>query len=585
MLTFSGSPETWDLPLALYREGITMRLNRWNMVMLAALTLTALALAAWLGWSTYNYRPAYHQPQEMGPALPVLSGRVALVLIDGLPYHLATQMPCLQPLIGRAATAKSLSVLPTMSQATWTALLSGARPEISGAALFNAEYDALQPIQVDHLFALAKDAGMSTAIAGHKWWKKMIPAQFVDRSHYVAAFDAAGDLEATQAAIGFLHDPTIDLLLVYLGEYDEMSDIHGPSSQIGSEALRNTNERVCELLAEIDLGSTVLAITADHGQLPQGGHGGDDKPVRETLFLLAGPHVRPGEYQSIEQPDIALTLAALLGLPLPRSGQGRILHGLLEATPAVKMRWQAALAIQSMAQADAYLESIKAAKLPTALKDQVTKLEEALQVESLEEAERLSSTLLDQTALFLTRERAAKISRSRLTRVPIALGGLALIVLLFLDNWRRGHRAAMLLALLSAVAYQALWMARGHVFSLSTLSSPGSPVSLLVTLVGGAMAVLVLGWFLLWLPSFLRRDGTKPPLSSARAFSTGVVGILFLLGLAAFTVNGSLGSWQLVVPSLAFVVLLAWVQAALVGSLSLLGFGLVKLVQRIFRRR
>jgi hypothetical protein len=564
-----------------------MRLRNWNLILTAALGVASAASAGLLALKTLSYRPTYRQPQGTLPPAPALVSRLVLVMIDGLPYPLARDMSCMQQVAKRGASATSITVLPSMSQPAWTALVTGARPEISGAALFNAEFAAIQPIPVDHLFLLAKQAGLTTALAGQEWWRRMIPAQFVDRAHYVAGFDAAGDQEATLAAVEFLGDPTVNLLMLYLGEYDEASDVHAATSQAAQEALQRTNERLCTLLERVDWSNTVVAVAADHGQLPQGGHGGDDKSVLETLFVLSGPHVRPGEYHTIQQPDIAVTLAALLGLPLPRSGQGRILYELLETSPAEKARGQAALVVQTMAQADAYLWSIKAPTLPTALHDQASKLSTLLQAERIEEADRLSSTLLDQTALYVTRERAAKINSSRLARVPLALVGLALILVTFVANWRSRYTAALLLALLGVAAYQAFWIARGHVYSLSTLGSAGSPMNLVVTLVGGALGILALGLLLLWLLSLLRRDSKALLFSSAAVstFCVGIVGILFSVGLIAFTANGSLGSWQIVVPRLAFLALLAWLQATLIGLVSLLGFGLVRLVRCLYFRK
>ena len=46
--------------------------------------------------------------------------------------------------------------------------------------LFNAEDNAIQPIQVDHLFQLAKQASLTTALAGELWWEKMVPAKVAE---------------------------------------------------------------------------------------------------------------------------------------------------------------------------------------------------------------------------------------------------------------------------------------------------------------------------------------------------------------------------------------------------------------------
>jgi hypothetical protein len=558
-----------------------MELKHWNWVFVAILIISALGGAGLLGCRTLCYQPAYVQPQETGNYLPDLVPRLVFVIVDGLPYHLAAEMSSMQKVARQGAAARSISVLPSMSQPTWTALVSGARPEISGAALFNAEGDALKAVQVDQLFALVKQTRRVTALAGQEWWQRMIPAQFVDRAHFVAEFDAAGDAEATQAAIDFVQDPEVGFLLLYLGDYDELSDTRGPTSGEAQQALQRTDENLSALLEQVDWSDTVVAIAADHGQLPQGGHGGDDRSALETLFVMAGPRVRQGGFGTIQQPDIAATLAALLGLSLPRSSQGRILYELLDASPFEKARGQVALVSQTIAQADAYLRSIKSETVPAGLRDQTVRLDALLRAARTDEVDRLANSLLDHIGLYVEQTRAQKVNRGRLARLPLALVGWVLIVVTFAMNWHRGHKAQLLLALLGAGAYHALWIMRGHVYSLSTLSSPGSPMSLALTLAGGALISLALGLLLLGTLAWIHRGSPAPHsfMESAFAYCVGLTGFLFAVGLAAYVANSGLGDWYLVVPRLAFLALLSWVQTALVGVLSLLGFGLAVFVR------
>ena len=564
-----------------------MNLKHWNWVFVAILTLAALGGAGFLAYRTVYYQTAYIQPQETGNYLPTLAPRLIFVIVDGLPYPLAAQLSSMQQVAKRGAAAKSISVIPSMSQPTWTALVTGARPEINGAALFNAEGDAITTIQVDHLFALVKQTRRVTALAGQEWWRRMIPAEFVDRAHFVPEFDAAGDAEATQAAIDFVHDPEVGFLLLYLGDYDELSDTLGPSGAETQRALQRTDKNLTALLEQVDWSDTVVAIAADHGQLPQGGHGGDDPSVLETLFVIAGPRVRQGSFGTIQQPDIAATLSALLGLSLPRSGQGRILYELLDASPFEQARGQVALVAQSIVQADAYLRSIKGDAVPAGLRDQTVKLGALLQSAKTDEVDRLANSLVDHIRLYVEQTRSERDRQGRLARLPLALVGWALVVVTFATDWHRGHRAPLLLALLGVGAQHAFWIVRGHVYSLSTLSSADGTTNLAITLVGGALISLTLGLLLLAPLAWLR--GRRPASYSYRdsffVYCAGVTGFLFAVGLAAYVVNSGLGSWYLVVPRLAFLTLLSWVQTALAGVLSLFGFGLTGLAGLLLRRR
>jgi hypothetical protein len=566
-----------------------MKLKHWNWVFVAILTISALGGAGFLAYRTLYYQPAYIQLQETGNYLPALVPRLVLVIVDGLPYHLAAEMSSMRQVAERGAAARSISVLPSMSQPTWTALVTGARPEISGAALFNAEGDALRAIQVDHLFALVRQTRRVTALAGQDWWRRMIPEEYLDQAHFVPEFDAAGDAEATQAAVDFVRDPEVGFLLLYLGDYDELSDTRGPASAEAQQALRQTDDNLNALLDQVDWSNTVVAIAADHGQLPQGGHGGDERSVLETLFVIAGPRVRQGSFGTIQQPDIAATLSALLGLSLPRSGQGRILYELLDASPFEKARGQVALVAQTIVQADAYMRSIKGETVPAGLRDQTIKLNALLQAARTDEVDRLANSLLDHIALYVEQTRAEKVNRGRLARLPLALVGWVVVVVTFAINWHGGHRAPLLLALLGAAAHHAFWIVRGHVYSLSTLSSAGSPISLAITLAGAAAISLTLGLLVLTLLARLRprvppQAGLRLRVPASHSFGdsafvycVGVTGFLFAVGLAAYVVNSGLGSWYLVVPRLAFLTLLSWVQTALFGVLSVLGLGLAAL--------
>jgi hypothetical protein len=561
-----------------------MKTKTWNLLFVAVLTIAALVWAAIVAIGTFTYRPSYHRPLEQGRPTPMLVSRVVFVIVDGLRYEVSETMPALQRLRQSAAAGRSIVAVPSISQAAWTTLVSGARPEINGAVLFNAEDNAIQPIQVDHLFQLAKQASLTTALAGELWWEKMVPAKYLDKSHFVTTWDEAGDREATQAAVEFAQDPGVGFTLLYMAEYDEASDSHGAKSPAAMQAVEHLNANLDALISKLDWSNTVLIVTADHGQRDPGGHGGDERVVAQVPFIMAGARVRPGDYPAIQQPDIPATIAALLGLPLPRSGQGRILYEMLDVTDAEKAHGEAALVGQRLAQADAYLWSIKAETLPVALRNDVSRLDALVQQEKLADANQLGTSLLAQIAQRVARARNARINQGRLARLPVALVGLALLAITVFLNWRAGHKVALLLALLGVVVYHVFWLLRGQAYTISTLGISGGYVYVAISLVVGALLAVALGLVALGLVRLVSKGKDAAPAPFARAASAycaALAGLLFLQAQIASMVNGALGRWNLVVPVAAFLLLLSLLQTTVVGVLSLATEGVFVLASRI----
>lgn len=566
-----------------------MKTRTWNLLFTLILTIAAIVWGIAIVTSTLQYRPAYRQPQEQGYPMPVLVSRVVLVILDGLRYDVSQTMPALQNLRQIGAEAQSIVALPSMSQATWTTLISGAQPEINGAVLFNAADAAIQPIQVDHLFQLAKQTGLTTALAGALWWEKMVPTEYLNKVHYTQTWDEQGDREAALAATEFLKDPDINFLLLYQAEYDEASDTHGARSQAALQATEHLNRNLETLLSQIDLSNTLLIVTADHGQRDQGGHGGDDKIVLQVPFIMAGPRVRTGSYPAIQQSDIAVTISALLGLPSPRSNQGRIIYEFLDVSDAERAHGQAALVTQRSSQADAYLWSIQAAALPTSLHTETSHLDSLLKQEKFSEVDRQANVILAQIAQRVGRARTARINQGRLAKLPIALVAMTLIVILGVLNWHNGQRLALLLSPLGIIAYHVFWLVRGQAFSLSTLGIAAGPGYLAISLIGGALIALLLGPLILWLWSLIRhrrQESTTIALKPAiYAYTSGLVSILWLQALVAAIGNGALGSWNIVVPTFAFLFAFSLIQAALVGLLVLSVAGGLFVIRRTRRAK
>jgi hypothetical protein len=93
------------------------------------------------------------------------------------------------------------------------------------------------------------------------------------------------------------------------------------------------------------LQSTLLVLTGDHGMNEAGNHGGSSEGEVSTALVFVSPKFKgvleepfyPVDsldglqyFETIEQSDIAPSLAALLGFPVPRNNLGIIIPQLLE---------------------------------------------------------------------------------------------------------------------------------------------------------------------------------------------------------------------------------------------------------------
>src|SRR3569623_2241427 len=92
----------------------------------------------------------------------------------------------------------------------------------------------------------------------------------------------------------------------------------------------------------LDRSRTTLIVTADHGHVAPGGHGGPEREVAHVPLILVGKGVRPGAHAHARTIDFAETVSALLGVASPGHAEGRALTELLALTPDQAVRRDAA---------------------------------------------------------------------------------------------------------------------------------------------------------------------------------------------------------------------------------------------------
>jgi len=305
-----------------------------------------LAARAWTTFTTYQTPFAFKNPHAVAP--PRLVDRVVIVVVDGLAYHASRSMPFLNELRRQGADVDCRAGLPSLSLPGRAVMMSGAWQEIHGQVTnFNP-----RPLSVETLFQTARRKKLRTALAAGPGAQTLF-TPWIDERVVYSRLDPADshDLPKLEAELRWMGEATRALLLekspnLFVLDFsitDEAGHGWGAASRQYQAAAQAVDEEIQRLAPEIDLRRSVLVITSDHGHTARGGHGGPEQAVIHVPLVLVGGPVRPGATGSAEQIDLAPTVAALLGIEIPASSQGRPLLELLDLAPEARRRVLASL--------------------------------------------------------------------------------------------------------------------------------------------------------------------------------------------------------------------------------------------------
>lgn len=317
----AGDRLVFVLPVALLALGFAAR---------------GMAARAWTAFTRYESPFAFKNPEPRRP--PALTDQVVIVLVDGLTLGASRSMPFLNELRARGADLECRIGLPSLSQPARAVMMTGAWQEIHGQTTnFNP-----RPLAVEHLFQAARGGGLRTALAAGQNAHKLFAPHATERLVYprpVPGEDDFSDYEAQLRRVGeatraLLREKRPNLFLIDYSITDQAGHQWGARSPQYRRGAELADEEIRALAGEVDLGRGVLIVTADHGHIPEGGHGGGEADVMSVPLVLAGPAVSPRARGAARQIDIAPTVAALLGLPIPASNQGRILTEVLSLDEA-----------------------------------------------------------------------------------------------------------------------------------------------------------------------------------------------------------------------------------------------------------
>lgn len=447
-------------------------------ILLLVLVLLILAVIgyqaqnlAMMGWdSVVEYQTPYLTDLPRGNAAEPLARRVILVLVDGLRLDASRNMPRLNELRQRGADLSVRVGQPSLSYPSWTVIVSGVWQEVSGVTTNWYEGE----VRVDTIFKAARDAGMPAVVVGGGGWKKLYGSHLTEFVKVPGPEDenappeawAQMDSDSYRLSTQALDNYPEGLILVYFGGTDELAHLYGGVSSQYLDEVQRVDGYIGLLAERLDPEKDVLIVTADHGHVDAGGHGGWEQSVLHVPLVMVGKAIRHGVYTERLQADIAPTIAALLGVPIPVHAQGRPLVEMLEASAEAKGRIGLNAGLQLVGFYDAYAQTLGVRPFAG---DVLTRYRERL----ARGEEGAVSGMWEEITARAQAARAKRFWRERLLRLPIALG-IALVPLLYLLLFRRRLRQLLIplgFALLYFVFYNALFFGRGYTWSLSAFNS------------------------------------------------------------------------------------------------------------------
>lgn len=292
------------------------------------------------------------EPIVTDPQTPRLTDRVVLITIDGLGID-ESHLPFLDELRARGVAAIAAVPCPTISRPNYVTILTGVPPADSGVRTNRVRIpvrvdSVMDRVQASHLrVATAGDFGMMPSLfARHTkslfdigWIEEGTritpPAPItwpIDEARRARSLAGLAPIIADFATRDFAFIPVLVLDVDRAGHAEGVGDTYRATAAAVDRMLRAA-------VASLDLSTTTVIVTADHGHVAPGGHGGIEREVTHVPLILVGKGVVLGAHiRDARLIDVAPTVAALLGIPAPGHAEGRALVEALSLTPAERER-------------------------------------------------------------------------------------------------------------------------------------------------------------------------------------------------------------------------------------------------------
>jgi len=296
-------------------------MNRYLKLWIIPLILAVISFGtqnlAFSAWDSFvHFKPAEFTVEPGGRAEP-LTDQVVLVVVDGLRVDAFNKMKYVSSLKEKGAYFVLKTGQPSLSYPTWATIATGAWQDMTGVTTNWFE----GPVKLDSIFSLATENGMTSYIVGSEGWDKLFgnAATEVYAREWKDAYYTFDEQTLDKALEYLKKNP--NLLLVHFVDTDEAGHDFGgasPEYQKYADHIDTLIEKLHRNMSE----DSILIVTADHGQIDRGGHGGWEDIVTNVPLVMVGKGIEQGDFGKAEQTDIAPTVTNLLGLPDPHMSKG-----------------------------------------------------------------------------------------------------------------------------------------------------------------------------------------------------------------------------------------------------------------------
>lgn len=270
------------------------------------------------------------------PARPRLAQHVLFVVVDGLRFDVAND-PARMPHFAEAMqvhhSAQILAGRISMTSAAVQNYGTGQR----GRLVQIVRNINPEPPPYSTWLKSAAESGRVLGLVGDPVWVEMFGPYFryklLDPPGVAMDYDF-NDQTFRDARTLIAKAP--DLAVVHFVTPDHQGHVHGIPSERYRRHIHDFDARLFELLRELPPDWTVL-VTSDHGAADSGTHGADVPVQRQSPLFAYGPGIsakQPSE--TLDQSDLANTLAALLGVSAALDSQGHLLTAWLDVPESLR---------------------------------------------------------------------------------------------------------------------------------------------------------------------------------------------------------------------------------------------------------
>lgn len=330
--------------------------KNWGVVVaLAACVVASFGFASRLWTWVLHFDPGFVFAHPPAPTGPPLSSGVTILLIDGLRLDASRRMPALNALRSRGADIEAQVGTPSFSRPGRATVAVGAPPDIHGVTTNRQR----RMLSIDNLFRRVGAVGGTCRVAGSTIWSGLFGDDIAKCGRYQPGEGKEGPgafvrqvgavRESQERGLAFILQQPAMLRVADIISTDFAAHEYGGASPEYAAEVARADRSVAELAAQLDLSTTTLVVTADHGHRDQGGHGGSEPAVLAIPVVMVGAGIAPSTRASAEQADVAPTVAALLGLPLPTGSSGHPLTSVMTADPEKTALVERAAAAQQAA--------------------------------------------------------------------------------------------------------------------------------------------------------------------------------------------------------------------------------------------